>query len=85
MTETLGPLEGQVNQVKILITIVTWEDGGIVWEPDPQHAEFIIEQLGLQNAKPLKLARVKKETRSTKNVESEVKEEGANVHRSGAV
>ena len=63
-TEILGPEKRHVQQVKILNRVVSWEDDGIVWEPDPRHAELIISQLGLENAKPLKLPGIKEEPRT---------------------
>ena len=52
-TEILGPEKRHVQELKILNRIVTWEKDGIMWEPDPRHAELIIAQLGLENAKPV--------------------------------
>ena len=43
-TEILGPEKRHVQELKILNRIVTWEKGGIAWEPDPRHAELIIGQ-----------------------------------------
>ena len=34
---------------------------GVTWEPDPMHAELIISQLDLQNAKPLEVPGTKEE------------------------
>ena len=54
-TEILGPESGCVKQLTILNRVVTWEREGVTWEPDPRHAEIVIEQLGLTSGKPLKL------------------------------
>ena len=62
----LGPNEDQVQQVRFLNRVITWEHGGLTWEPDPRHVELIVRQLGLENAKPLKVPGVKEETRRTK-------------------
>ena len=70
-TEILGPEKRHVQGVKILNRIITWEKDGIMWEPDPLHAELIISQLGLDGVKPLKLPGVKEETRRS---EKEVQE-----------
>ena len=39
--------------------MVRWTDHGIEYEPDPRHAEIIIEQMGLNGAKPLSTPGVK--------------------------
>ena len=51
-TQVLGPGEGQLKQEKILNRIVSWDGSrGIVYEADPRHAEIVIDQLKLQDAK----------------------------------
>ena len=52
-TEILGPnaKDGDVGEVRLLNRILRWEDRGISWEPDPRHAELIVQQLELQGAK----------------------------------
>ena len=64
------------KQVKIFNRVVTWESSGITWGPDPRHAEILIDQLGLTDAKPLKLPSVKEATRrdgqSVEELEAEV-------------
>ena len=54
-TEVLGPDAGQVLQVKVLNRIITWEKGGITWEPDPRHVEILLKQMGLENGKSLSI------------------------------
>ena len=49
-TDILGDGEGEVEHVKVLNRIISWEKGAIVWEADPRHVELLAEQLGLQNA-----------------------------------
>ena len=61
--------------------MVSWEKDGITWEPDPRHAELIISQLGLDDAKPLKLPGVKEESRRSQDEEKALEEEVAAVHR----
>lgn len=46
-TEIVGPEPECVKQLKIRNRIVTLEKSGIAWEPDPRHAEIVIDQLGL--------------------------------------
>ena len=64
-TQILGPNEGQSKEVKILNRIVSWNcTSGIIYEADPRHAEIIIEQLSLQNAKPVTTPGTKEEGRT---------------------
>ena len=60
-TEVPGPdaSKGQAQQIRLLNRVITWEDGGTTWEPDPRHVEFLLEQMGLTNASPLKIPGVK--------------------------
>ena len=37
----------------MLNRLVTWESWGIIYEADPRHAEIIISELGLQDARPV--------------------------------
>ena len=54
-TELLGPKNEEIakQQIMFLDRVVSWEEGGLRYEPDPRHAEIIIAQLGLQDAKPV--------------------------------
>ena len=78
--EILGPDNGMVKQLKNLNRAVTWEEDGITWEPDPRHAEFIVDQLGLTGAKPLKLPGTKEETRRSAKEDKDLEDEVAAVH-----
>ena len=48
----LGPNEGQ-KSVRVLNRIVSWDDQGLVYEPDQRHAEIIVRDLGLEHANPM--------------------------------
>ena len=53
-TQIVGPDDNQMQEIKILNRIVSWgKKFGIHYEADPRHIEIIIEQLGLQDAKPV--------------------------------
>ena len=54
-TEVLGPQKalGEVQEARVLNRVLKWESTGISWEPDPRHAELVIQQLGLQGGKPV--------------------------------
>ena len=54
-TEILGPDEGEVKELRILNRVVRWEEDGLEREADQRHAELIISQLDLSNAKPVVL------------------------------
>ena len=58
----LGPDSGQAQEVKILNRIIRWEKGGIAYEADQRHAELVIRELGLQNAKPVSTPGTKEDT-----------------------
>ena len=75
-TEVIGPDSEQVRQARFLNRVITWEDAGITWEPDPRHAEIILKQLGLEGGKSLKVPGVKEESRrSKKELEDDVADE----------
>ena len=46
----LGPpgTPGTVQEARLLNRIVTWDDKGILWEPDPRHVDIILERTGVQ-------------------------------------
>ena len=51
---TLGPEKGDAKSVRSLNKLVRWLDGvGVELEADPRHAELIISELGLTEAKPV--------------------------------
>ena len=52
-TEILGPdaHKGEQREVRILNRVLRWEDSGICWEADPRHAELVVKQLHLEDAK----------------------------------
>ena len=43
----LGPDSHDDRCIRILNRVVTWEDDGLVYEPDQRHSELIVKQLGL--------------------------------------
>ena len=50
-TDILGPDNGEVRELRILNRVLRWEKDGITWEVDQRHAELVVQQLGLENAK----------------------------------
>ena len=52
--EILGPsLERHKQEIRILNRVLTWTADGIVYEPDQRHAEIVMRELGLEDAKPV--------------------------------
>ena len=49
--QILGPGPEHAQEVKILNRIVRWTKSGIDYEPDQRHAEMVIRDLGLEQAK----------------------------------
>ena len=49
----LGPDSWDDRELVILDRIVRWQSDGIRYEPDPRHAEMIISQLNLHEARPV--------------------------------
>ena len=80
-THVLGPGENDEKQVKVLNRIVTWTDQGVQYEADPRHAEIVIKQLGLENAKGLITPGTKEEVRTKEDHENEPNEEYTSIHR----
>ena len=50
-TEILGPGANEVKEIRILNRVLRWEENGISWEADQRHAELIVQQLGLIEAR----------------------------------
>ena len=64
-TQTFGPGRDQMKEVKILNRIVTWDQvNGITYEADPRHVEIILDQLNLQDAKPVTTPGTREEGRT---------------------
>ena len=52
-TQRIGTGAGREPEGKILNRIVRWTADGYEIEADPRHSELVIQQLGLEGAKPL--------------------------------
>ena len=48
-TQLLGP--GYSDEIRILNRVIRWTSDGLTMEADPRHAEIIIRELGLEDAK----------------------------------
>ena len=51
-TEHIGPGTHQNWEIRVLNRTIRWTAAGIEYEPDQRHAEIIIKEMGLENAKP---------------------------------
>ena len=51
----MGPTEETqcVQEIRHLNRIIRWAEDSIEYEADQRHADLIVEQLGLKDAKPL--------------------------------
>ena len=74
-TQWLGLGHEHQQQVKILNRIVDWDNvKGIVFEADPRHTEIIVEQLKLQEAKPVITPGAKDEGTTSEDCKQELDE-----------
>ena len=55
-TNLIGPDKGDDKELKVLNRIIRYTDNGLELEADLRHAEIIVKQLGLEEAKPLTLS-----------------------------
>ena len=49
-TDFLGPKPEHSKQLRVLNRVITWDETGIVYEPDQRHAEIIINAMDVQKA-----------------------------------
>ena len=54
-TNKIGPEKTDEKELKVLNRILRYTESGIEMEADLRHAEIIVQQLGLENAKPLSI------------------------------
>ena len=81
-TQWLGPGSEHQREVKILNRIIGWHDQkGISFEADPRHAEIIIEQLKLKEAKGVSSPGAKEEGTTIEDHEQELEEGQAFQYR----
>ena len=52
-SEIGGPRLKDKMQVKVSNSVITFDDRGLIFEPDPMHAEWVMEFLCLLDAKPV--------------------------------
>ena len=50
-TEMLGPERRHQQQVRVLNRVISWTKDGLQYEGDQRHAEIVIEEPGLKDAK----------------------------------
>jgi hypothetical protein len=51
--EILGPdpAKGHLQEVRVLNRVLTWNSWGLGYEADPRHAEIVLQELGMEEAK----------------------------------
>lgn len=49
----LGPYPTDGKSIQILNRILTWTKRGLVYEPDQRHAELIVREVGVEDARAL--------------------------------
>jgi hypothetical protein len=49
----MGPGVNDVKSARVLNRLITWHSDHIAYEADPRHVEIIVQELGLQGAKPV--------------------------------
>ena len=52
-TDYLGPSEGHAQEIRILNRVIQWTADGLTYEADQRHAEILIKDLELEDAKPV--------------------------------
>ena len=81
-TQVLGPNEGRQKQVKILNRLVSWDGTrGLLYEADPRHAEIVVNQLRLQEAKGVTTPGTREEGRIGQDHEEKLDENEATSFR----
>ena len=81
-TQWLGSGKQYQQEVKILNRIVGWDDArGLVFEADPRHAEIIIEQMKLKEAKVVSTLGTKDEGRTSSDCDELFDENQASQYR----
>ena len=81
-THVLGLGENQVQQVKIMNRIISWDKTkGLVYEADPRYSEIITEQLKLQDAKPVATPGTKEDGTTQEDKDEQLDAEIASKYR----
>ena len=70
--EIIGPDPGQQREARVLNRVIRWEETGITWEPDPRHAEIMVEQMGFKGGRPLKIPGVKEEKKNDRELRADI-------------
>ena len=70
--QVLGPGKEDSSQVRVLNRVLTWSTDGISYEADPRHAEVVIQELGLSEAKDVATPWTKEEGTTKEDTEEEL-------------
>ena len=52
-TNILGPSDHHDKELRILNRVIAWDEVGLRYEADQRHADLLIKDLGLTEAKPV--------------------------------
>ena len=63
-TEIIGRGEGLSSEIRVLNKIVRMTDSGVELEADPRHAELVIKELGLEDAKAVNVPCAKEDSKA---------------------
>ena len=66
-TEILGGAPHLLKTCTLLNRVIEWTTQGLTWEPDPRHAELVVEHLGLKGGKGAVTPGVKEHSRRRGN------------------
>ena len=80
--QVLGQDNDDLQQARVLNRTRTWTKGGTSYEADPRHAEIVIDELGLKDAKGVATPGAKREGTTKDNHEDKLDEHHAGNHKS---
>ena len=87
-TSVVGTGFGEVQEARVLNRIVRITSNGWEYEPDQRHAEMIVEQLGLKEAKAVETPRRRRRSgrqRRTPRSSTQIARESSAVLQHGAI
>ena len=58
----LGPQAKHSKSIRVLNRVLTWANHGITYEADQRHADIVVQELGLQDAKSVTTPSCKEDT-----------------------
>ena len=71
-TEVIGTDPRQQREARVLNWVIRWEEAGITWEPDPQRAEIVIEQMGMKGGRSSTIPGVKEANKNDRELQEDI-------------